>query len=283
MLAESLSQNINNLVDWLETAVFNLEFVVQLSVILTIYSVAFGFSVKAKRFLNPSHQAPEAGAHTLKQLAFKLRGLIFPVVSIFLLKLSSALGQQFQLDSWLLNAAFVIAALLFLNTLIRAFVDSEALASFMRWIVLPVVAMHMLGVLPQLTAVLEEMAITVGNVEISAYGIARVLIFGTILFWLGRVSRSAGKELIKNHHKLDVTTKEVFTKVFEVALFCVVFIVLLNIMGINLTALAVFGGALGVGLGLGLQTIASTFISGIIILLDRSLTVGDFVELDDGS
>ena len=70
---------------------------------------------------------------------------------------------------------------------------------------------------------------------------------------------------------------------FEVALFCVVFIVLLNIMGINLTALAVFGGALGVGLGLGLQTIASTFISGIIILLDRSLTVGDFVELDDGS
>jgi hypothetical protein len=64
-------------------------------VILTIYFVAFGFSVKAKRFLNPSHQAPEAGAHALKQLAFKLRGLIFPVVSIFLLKLSSALGQQF--------------------------------------------------------------------------------------------------------------------------------------------------------------------------------------------
>jgi small-conductance mechanosensitive channel len=170
-----------------------------------------------------------------------------------------------------------------LNTLIRAFVDSEALASFMRWIVLPVVAMHMLGVLLQLTAVLEEMAITVGHVEISPYGIARVLIFGTILFWLGRVSRSAGKELIKNHHKLDVTTKEVFTKVFEVALFCVVFIILLNIMCINLTALAVFGGALGVGLGLGLQTIASNFISGIIILLDRSLTVGDFVELDDGS
>ena len=53
-------------------------------------------------------------------------------------------------------------------------------------------------------------------------------------------------------------------------------------MGINLTALAVFGGALGVGLGLGLQSIASNFISGIIILLDRSLTVGDYVELEDG-
>ena len=53
-------------------------------------------------------------------------------------------------------------------------------------------------------------------------------------------------------------------------------------MGINLTTLAVFGGAVGVGIGLGLQSIASNFISGLIILLDRSLTIGDFVEMDDG-
>ncbi len=53
-------------------------------------------------------------------------------------------------------------------------------------------------------------------------------------------------------------------------------------MGINLTALAVFGGALGIGLGIGLQQIASNFISGIIILLDRSIVPGDYVELEDG-
>ncbi len=73
-----------------------------------------------------------------------------------------------------------------------------------------------------------------------------------------------------------------FAKLFEIALFVVIFILLLQVMGINLTALAVFGGALGVGLGFGLQAIASNFISGLIILLDRSLTVGDYIELEDG-
>ena len=68
--------------------------------------------------------------------------------------------------------------------------------------------------------------------------------------------------------------KEVAAKLFEVTIFVLFFLLLLKVMGINLTALAVFGCALGVGLGFGLQAIASNFISGIIILLDRSISIG---------
>ena len=71
-------------------------------------------------------------------------------------------------------------------------------------------------------------------------------------------------------------------KLFEIGLYVVMFLLLLGVMGINLTALAVFGGALGVGLGFGLQQIAANFISGIIILLDRSITVGDYIAFADG-
>ena len=76
--------------------------------------------------------------------------------------------------------------------------------------------------------------------------------------------------------------REITLKGFQIVLFVMLALVFLQVAGIDLTALVVFGGAIGVGLGFGLQQIASNFISGIIILLDRSLTIGDYIELEDG-
>lgn len=121
---------------------------------------------------------------------------------------------------------------------------------------------------------LDGIAIEAGNIRTSLYGIARVLLFGCILFWLGRLSNNAGQKAIRQQEALDIGTREVIAKLFQI-------ILLLQIIGINLSTLVVFGGALGVGLGFGLQQIASNFISGLIILLDRSVTVGDYIELED--
>ena len=76
--------------------------------------------------------------------------------------------------------------------------------------------------------------------------------FGFILFWLGRLSNVTGKRVLRSQQALDPGTREVAAKVFEIAIFVVVFLLLLNVVGTDLTALAVFGGALGVGLGSGL-------------------------------
>ena len=110
----------------------------------------------------------------------------------------------------------------------------------------------------------------------------RTLLFGFVLFWFGRLSNVTGKRVIRSQESLELGTREVIAKLFEIGLFVVIFLLLLNVMGVDLTALAVFGGALGVGLGFGLQQIASNFISGIIILLDRSIAIGDYIQLEDG-
>ena len=266
-----------------QNAVLSTEFLYQLLLILGIYLVAYLVASQVRKTIPFMRRPQNQRFHSLQMLGYRLGTMLFPLITVFLLLLTTRLGNLFQVDAWLLDVALVLAVLIFLNNCIKSFVANSIIAAFMRYIGLPIVFLHLIGVLPTVITALESISVTVGNIELSAYGILRVLIFGALLFWLGRASNTVGKDIIRNQKSLDIATKEVFAKLFEVAVFCVIFLLLLNIMGINLTALAVFGGALGVGLGLGLQSIASNFISGIIILLDRSLTVGDYVELEDGS
>ena len=255
---------------------------IQLFVIVAIYGVSFALAYKIRHGVGLIHNEPKESAHPVRKLAFNIGGILFPLVAIILLQVSTVFGEILEFQPWLIQTSITIAVLLFFYSVIRIFVQHQLAASLFKWIGLPILFLHLLGLLPTVINALEEISLDVGNISISAYGVTRVLIFGSFLFWLGRASNTFGKAVIRKQDSLDVPTKEVFSKLFEVALFCIVMLLLLNVMGVNLTTLAVFGGAVGVGLGLGLQSIASNFISGIIILLDRSLTVGDFVELDDG-
>lgn len=255
---------------------------IQLFVIAAIYGLAFVLAYKIRHSVGLIQNEPLESAHPVRKLAYRVGGILFPLLAIILLQVSTVFGEILAFTPWLIKTAITVAVLLFFNSVIRIFVKHQFAASLFKWVGLPILLLHLLGLLPTVIKALEEISIEIGNISISAYGVTRVLIFGSFLFWLGRASNNFGKAVIRKQASLDVPTKEVFSKLFEVGLFCIVMLLLLNIMGVNLTTLAVFGGAVGVGLGLGLQSIASNFISGIIILLDRSLTVGDFVELDDG-
>ncbi len=226
--------------------------------------------------------AAEREERPLRRYAARFGNLLLPIFSILLLRISVELSQFLLQQDWLVYVSLTINALLLFNAITDNFVASSVAGRAIKWIGLPIVFMHYLNLLGPLIEILESISITVGNFELSAYGIIRVLIFGSLLFWLARVVARTGREIIGRQDELDQRTREVSVKLFEVTVFFVVFLMILQVMDINLTALAVFGGALGIGLGFGLQSIASNFISGIILLLDRSLSIGDFVELDDG-
>ncbi len=185
-------------------------------------------------------------------------------------------------ESWLVRLCQSLAVVFLMYSAITRFVRHPLINALATWVAIPIAILYVFGWLGAVVAHLEAVELDIGNIKVSAYGLIRVLIFGSILFWLGRHSNTAGQQIIRKQETIEIGTREVLAKLFQAGLFFAIFLLLLQIMGIDLTALAVFGGAVGVGLGFGLQAIASNFISGIIILLDRSLTVGDYVELEGG-
>jgi small-conductance mechanosensitive channel len=151
-----------------------------------------------------------------------------------------------------------------------------------RYVLLPVAGLYALGLLDDATRQLEAAEINLGNIRFSVLTLIRGAIAGSLLFWLGGWSNRQSTGYLKAQPDLRPATRELAIKASEVAIFGAAFLLLMSIMGIDLTAVAVLGGALGVGIGLGLQQIAANFVSGIILLLEGQTTVGDYVELDGG-
>ncbi|MDH3580686.1 MAG: mechanosensitive ion channel, partial [Hyphomicrobiales bacterium] len=213
---------------------------------------------------------------------YESRPLLLPLLVVVALGAAAPFSKATAEHAWLVTGAQGIALVILLYSVANHFIENEAVIAIIKWVAVPIAILYAVGLLDDVIAQLDSAAIELGNIRFTVYGLLRTLVFGVILFWLGRASNDTGKRVIRNQQALDAGTQEVLAKLFEIAIFIAVFLVLINVMGIDLTALAVFGGALGVGLGFGLQQIASNFISGLIILLDRSVTVGDYIELEDG-
>jgi small-conductance mechanosensitive channel len=255
----------------------------QLGLILLAIIVAFTFSTFLKNNVSLLKSSPESGMLlALRSRIYASRDLVFPLFNVLALSIAVEISILMAQPSWLIRIAESLAVVFLIYIIITRFIQKQLVRSLLKWIAIPIAVLHVFGWLDNVTMYLDTVDMQVGNIRISAYGIARVFIFGFILFWIGRIASLTGQKIIRSQTDLHSGTREVFAKLFEVTLFVIIFILLLQVMGINLTALAVFGGALGVGLGFGLQAIASNFISGIIILLDRSVAIGDYVEIVDG-
>ncbi len=280
MKIQDLEMTLHNMVAKLGHIFSQVETYSQIAFIIATYIVAYVVTRQLRHyipFLN--NNIPKNDAPTGSDIASRL---LFPVIAIVLLRVLVEFSQYIIHDSWVMQVALAIAILLLVKTAINMLVKQPILIVAFRWIGMPIIFFHFVGILDDVIKVLDAIAIHVGDIRLSVYGFLRLFIFGSILFWLGRLSNRTGQNMIRNHESLDIKTKELFAKLYEIVLIFVVLLLLLKLMGINLTALAVFGGALGVGLGFGLQAIASNFISGVIIILDKSITVGDHVELEDG-
>lgn len=128
---------------------------------------------------------------------------------------------------------------------------------------------------------LTEPLFTVGDAAFSAAGLLKLLVYFAILVWVARLLRRALAKRVFPRAHLDVGTSEAIAGITFYVVVTLGTLVGLQVSGIDLSTLTVLLGAIGVGLGFGLQTIVSNFISGLIILFEQPIRVGDRVQLGD--
>lgn len=220
------------------------------------------------------------GIEGVSRVMFPLLSMIFVTMSQLTLKHWQHAGLL-KLASTLLVAMVIIRLTVYVMRYVFApggwLKATENLIVALVWLM---VALHLTGILPEIIALLDELSFGTGGKRVSLLLVLQALVTAVLTLlatlWVGRLLENK----LMHTEQLDVNLRVVLSKLLRVALIVVGVLAALSAVGFDVTLLSVFGGALGVGLGFGLQKIASNYISGFIILLDHSLHLGDVLTVD---
>ena len=257
---------------------------VQFALLVGSYLLA----VLITRRLNPRITkllTPDAESQTVLSKVRRFVLLFLPLALPLLAFALTAIGEQVTRSIFGSGEVIAFGKRVFLFLAVRAFVrdmlTDPLLKALGKAVLIPLAAIYALGFLEHLLAWLEATVVPLGNMSFSLLALLRFLVVASVMFWLGRWSNDQSTALIEKQ-EMRPATRQLAAKAAEIAIFGIAFLLVMNIAGVPLTSLAVLTGALGVGIGFGLQKIASNFVSGVILLLEGQATVGDFVELDGG-
>lgn len=236
----------------------------------------------------PDHFSPGAmkiGAGSVHRVVLPVLALVFiglakiiferglpypqpvPILSVAVLLVASF--ALIRLALYLLRHLFPVSPLL------KA---SERAIAFTVW---GIAALYLIGLIPEISAALDEVSFVVGKQKITLLLVGHALISLLLTLAIALSLSVVIENRVLKAQSLDMSMRVFAGKLIRALAFVIAILIALPLMGIDITVLSVFGGALGVGLGLGLQKIASNYVSGFVILLDRSIRPGDLVTISD--
>jgi small-conductance mechanosensitive channel len=251
-----------------------------------VASLGFGWLLR-RQFISRVPTRVRAG-RSLSISASSLGRLTLPLFALAL-----AIIGRWILSHWysthLLN---IVIPLLFALALIRVavyvlrkvFHSQEWLRPwerFIGWTVWIGFALYITGLLPEILGLLDDISFHVGTHRLSVLLFAQGLLAFTASILVALSLATFLETRFMEAKALDINQRVILSKISRTILIVAGVLIALPMVGVDVTVLSVFGGALGVGLGFGLQKIASNYISGFIILLDRSLHIGDVVTVDN--
>jgi small-conductance mechanosensitive channel len=218
-----------------------------------------------------------------------IRRVGFPLAMLLAVLLGRELAGLWLANTHLLNLAVplllsLVGVRLAIYALRVVFEPRASLRMWERgaaWLIWGAFALHITGLLPRIHAAMEALSFQSGSHRFSLWllfqAAAVIVVAVVVALLLARLIESRLMAVTQ----MNLSLRMALSKAARTVLLIMAVLVALPAVGIDLTVLSVFGGALGVGIGIGLQKVASNYISGFIILLDRSVRIGDLITVDN--
>lgn len=209
----------------------------------------------------------------------RLVPLITPVAWTVGMSISVTVAQR---EGWPHEVAEIAVSLLMAWLVIRLasdFVPSAALARLIAVLAWIVAALNILHLLTPTLELLDSFALYVGGLRVSVLTVVRGVISLVVLLWAATIGSDLFERRITRVAEITPRAQVLLGKLIKITLVTIAVVLSLTSIGVDFTTFALFTGALGVGVGLGLQRTVSNLFSGIVLLLDKSIKPGDVIEV----
>jgi small-conductance mechanosensitive channel len=215
----------------------------------------------------------------LRRIAAALEPLTLPIIWLVLQWLSLLIAAQARLPHQVIKSVASLITAWVVIRLTTTLVRDRTWSRFIAIAAWTIAALNILNLLDPTTELLDGIALTLGSLRISALTIIKAVLSLAVLLWLATVASRVLERRITTLPNLTPSLQVLLSKLLKIVFIVIAVVVALNSVGIDLTAFAVFTGAVGVGVGFGLQKAISNFVSGVMLLLDKSVKPGDVISV----
>lgn len=282
---QEIVQRLQALLAWIEAEILSVDVAIQLGLVLAAFIPAFIFGPRlAKLVRSATKKYFEIGA--VRRLINAAIALMTPLALYAVITLMKVGLGAVDRPTAVLDAALSLLTAWLIIRAVTLVIGSKFWSNVAFYVAWPIAALDVFGLLDDVVFQLQSLAIPLGETEegepvrLTFLDILRTLIYFAALFWAASLASRGIDQQLEKSDELSPAFRALISKTLGILLPVLALLIALQLTGFNLATLAIFSGAVGIGVGLGLQRTVSNFAAGFTLLADKSIKPGDGITLD---
>ncbi|MEM6322211.1 MAG: mechanosensitive ion channel domain-containing protein [Pseudomonadota bacterium] len=278
-VASAVSEYVLLIYQWLRQNLLTFESVYELAVIAGTLVLAALFRARVARFFKELSTQRELGT-ALQRVIRTVSSIALPVTWSILLSISIAAFEGYGLPIGFMRLVISLLLAFVVIRIVSIFIPSAYWSKVFSWVAWTAAALNAVGALDIVIELLRSTGLTVGPVNITAWALLKGVMLVALLIWGGAVLTGLVERRLASMERMSSALRLLVVRIMRMVMVVLAVVIALAAIGVDLTVFAVFSGALGIGIGLGLQRTVGNLIASYTLLADRSVKPGDVIELE---